>query len=134
MNLNCFLLSHFVGRRSSDRFVHGIFGNPSCVKIRHFSSGEIKQLILLACHFVNLCNFHANYIIGPNRRVSIVWCQIYLLVSAGYLCNLQGLFSEINDFCRVNCNEFQLLSSYRHDVVMSQIYTWRRVFEDTNNL
>ena len=32
------------------------------------------------------------------------------LVSAGHLCDLQGLFSETDNLCRVNRNEVQLLS------------------------
>ena len=33
-----------------------------------------------------------------------------LLVSAGHLCDLQGLFSEFSNLCRMNRNELQLSS------------------------
>ena len=36
--------------------------------------------------------------------------NMHLLVSAGHLCDLQGLFSEIDNLCRVNRIELQLLS------------------------
>ena len=54
-------------------------------------------------------------------------CKVISLVSAGHLCDLQGLFSEIYNLCAVNRNELQF-----RDVVTS--YTWRRVFADTYNL
>ena len=41
-----------------------------------------------------------------------------LLVPAGHLCDLQGLFSEIDSLCRMNRNG----------------ETWRWVFAETNNL
>ena len=36
--------------------------------------------------------------------------HLTFLVSAGYLCDLQGLFSEIGNLCGVNRNELQLFS------------------------
>ena len=57
-----------------------------------------------------------------------------LLVSAGHLYDLQVLFSEINNLCRVNRNELQLSSKCQLDVMTLSHHTWRRVFADTNNL
>ena len=52
------------------------------------------------------------------------------LVSVGHLCDLQGLFWEINNLLTVNRIELQLMSMRHHDVVMSWHCdaTWRRVF------
>ena len=57
------------------------------------------------------------------------------LVSAGNLCGLQGLFSEIDNLCTMNCFELQLMSMWRQDVVTSHgdgcLQTWKKDVTDT---
>ena len=58
-------------------------------------------------------------------------------------CNLQGLFSEIDNLCTVNRTELQLMSMWHHDMMSHAdgcLQKWKKtshrnsVFADTSNL
>ena len=60
------------------------------------------------------CNRKGQFNTGVTGQTPVSMSQHHdvmsKLVSVGYLCDLQGLFSEIDNLCTVNCNELQLLS------------------------
>ena len=55
-------------------------------------------------------NLSLELMIFGNLNINASSPNIFITLSAGHLCDLQGLFSDIDNLCRVNCNELQLSS------------------------
>ena len=75
------------------------------------------------------------------KTVWILLMQYNLLVSGGHLCDLQGMFSEINNLLTVNHIELQLMSnviSWHCDVMTlhgdGYLQTWKKDATDATNL